>query len=159
MEQINFEITIVQVPKVFHSNKIQIKLNEFWIWILQTQINHLAQLPVINMALRWHKMFTCNLILMCIMETFLHNCIVFWILVNVSGLIKWKCIWTILFICCPWLISENYVISMPCWKWELKALCCSFTSKKTKKLANFKGLYNVCSLKTNHIKKIVSQLK
>jgi hypothetical protein len=31
--------------------------------------------------------------------------------------------------------------------------------KKTKKLADFKGLYNVCSLKKIHIKKIVSQLK
>jgi hypothetical protein len=31
--------------------------------------------------------------------------------------------------------------------------------KKSKKSANFKGLYNVCTLKKIHIKKIVSQLK
>jgi hypothetical protein len=52
MEQIIFEIAIVQVPKVFHSNRTQIKLNEFYIGIPQTQINHLAQLPMINMALK-----------------------------------------------------------------------------------------------------------
>jgi hypothetical protein len=104
-----------------NSNKVK--------WILNLNSsnsnNELAQLFMINMVLKWHKMFICNLILMFIIEAFLHSCFVFWSF-TVSALVEWKCIWTILVICCPWLIFFKRVISMPCWKWELKTLCYSF---------------------------------
>jgi hypothetical protein len=83
--------------------------------------------------------FGCILMFLFTFKT-IKNLVDFKCLYNV--LVEWKCIWVILVICCPWLISKECVVLVPCWKWKLKTLYCSFYINFLKNLVDFKGLYN-----------------
>jgi len=51
---IGFDATIVQVQRSFIKTKTHNKLVEFYFELFNIHISHLTQLPMINMALKWH---------------------------------------------------------------------------------------------------------